>query len=135
MKFKLLTLTIGLFLLASCTKEHSPYSEFKKANYNKIKKESIAVDLNEDYYMIIDNGYKLSAPVYSIQKNNEAEQIISGTPMIKTESHGWNGKKELKFEIVRVHIYFDPNIYSGGDQLTVYASHGSVKESLLFTIN
>jgi len=134
MKFKTLFFAIIVLLFSSCKKEYAPYSIFKKSSYKTIKTESIDVNLNDHYYLIIDNGFKSSKPVYSLQKNNDSEQIISNSTMVSQESHGWNGTKQLKVNVVRVHLNFDSNLFNVGDQLKIFSQHGSVSEFLTFRI-
>lgn len=135
MKFIHLSVVIIVLLsVTSCNKEYLPYVTFKKSNYKTIKKDVVDVDLNSDYYLIVENGYESAEPVFAIQKNNEPEQIISNSAMITQESQGWNGKKGLIFKVVRVHLNFNSNKFNSGDELKVFSRHSGISEFLTFKV-
>lgn len=123
-----------LLVLSSCKKEAQPYVVFKNTQYEIIENTTIDVEQGAHYYLIVENGYTFGKPVLAIQKNNDIEQLISDSSIVSTETHGWNGQKELFFNVMRVHLDFDANQYHVGDQLTVYSRHGNLAKSLVFEV-
>ena len=134
MKSTLFLFAFSVLLFTACTKETQPYVVFKNSEYKELKQHSVDVQVGDHYYLIVENGYKAGTPNISIQKNNNPEQDISDSSVVKIETHGWNGQQQLTFNVLRVHLDFNANEYNSGDQLTLFSRHGSVGESVVFNI-
>lgn len=129
-----LVLAVAMLVFGSCKKEPVPYSKFKNTDYVTIAEETIDVDLNSHYYLIVESSYKHSAPRFIVRKNIEAEQTITDSSFVTPESNGWNGKERLLFKNVRIHFDFNSNDYNQGDQLRFSSRHFGVSESITFNI-
>jgi hypothetical protein len=125
MKIKLLFLLAILFVSQACQKEIFPYSIFQYSTYKDIDTGKITLPLDSSHDIIIKNGYQLSSPKYFLKKNNEEEFIINDSNILSVESHGWNGREELKFENVRIHLIFDKNNFKTGDILKIISRHSN----------
>lgn len=127
MKTQMLLALVLFVFCTSCKKEVTPFTDFKDLNYKILSYTETDVNLDAEYWTIVESRYKGSKPGYKLQINEQEPVELENLSYVTTdkESYGWDGKDGLDFEIIRVKIDVTSNDFNAGDRIKFFIQHSN----------